>query len=61
VVQQDRKAAGKVSTVAGLIRQQAAKNHSVIPGSQSLQIDNTQMLPGVAAEKIMLHFKLKTA
>lgn len=58
VIREDRKTAGKIDSVELLLRQQRAKNHQVIPGSCSLEVDNTDLQPGMVADKIVNHFNL---
>ena len=59
VVQEGRQAVGKITTVEALERQRERKNHQAIPGSASLEIDNTHLSPEEAADRIINHFKLR--
>lgn len=58
VVQKDREVVGKINTVEALERQMNKKNHQVIPDTESLVIDNTNLSPQVVAEQIVSHFEL---
>lgn len=58
VTNADRKAAGKIHTVDALERQRTKKNHVVIPDTDSLVIDNTDLSPQEAAHRIITHFRL---
>lgn len=61
VLHSDRKAAGKLHTIEGLHRQQKNKNHAVIPNTNSLVIDNTDLVPSVVADQIIDEFSLPSA
>ncbi|WP_420641171.1 AAA family ATPase [Candidatus Leptofilum sp.] len=58
VLQNDRKAVGKINTIEALERQLAQKNHQVIPDTDSLIIDNTTLSPQDAARIILEHFEI---
>lgn len=58
VQQSDRKAADKIHTVEALHRQQALKHHAIITGTDSLDIDNTNLSPDAAVETITAAFFL---
>ncbi len=58
VVGADRARAGKIDTVPVLRAQQRRKNHAVIPGSRSLEIDNTASAPSAVAGQIIDHYNL---
>ena len=60
VVNEDRKNADKVHTIEGLYKQQSAKNHVVIPGTNSMEIDNTELQPGEVADMIIEKLSLAT-
>ncbi|MBN1267321.1 MAG: AAA family ATPase [Anaerolineales bacterium] len=58
VLKSDRKGFGKINTIEGLERLLAKKNHQVIPDTDSLVIDNTNISPQDAAELILEHIKI---
>ncbi len=58
VVAEDRRLGGKAHTVDVLHKQQAAKNHVVIPGTDSLEIDNTAVPADEVADRIIQHYQL---
>lgn len=58
VLQSDRKAVGKINTVAGLERQLKRKNHQVIPDTDSLVIDNTTLAPQDATRLILEYLEI---
>ncbi len=58
VTADDRREAGKAHTVEALHRQQRAKNHAVIPNTNSFVIDSTALPPREAAEMIVRQFDL---
>ena len=59
VTSPERKEAEKAYTVEALHRQQAAKNHVEIPGTNSLVLDTTELSPMDAAQRILDHFDLR--
>jgi hypothetical protein len=57
----DRKAMGKVSSTDKL--REVAERYDIfspVPGRESLEIDNTDLLPAEAARRIIKHFHLRT-
>jgi hypothetical protein len=56
VIQADRGSVGKINSIDALERQLGKKNHQVIPGTDSLVIDNTNLLPEDVAQKIIVHY-----
>jgi shikimate kinase len=56
VIQQDRGTVGKINSIEALERQLDKKHHQVIPGTDSLVIDNTNQLPEDVAQKIIVHY-----
>ena len=59
VIQHDRSIVGKINSVEALERQLDKKNHQVIPGTDSLIIDNTDLSPEAAAQLIMPHYQFE--
>jgi shikimate kinase len=58
VLQPDRSMLGKISSVDDLERQLHKKNHQVIPDTDTLVIDNTDLSPEQVVRKIMMHYHL---
>jgi cytidylate kinase len=58
VLAQDRKKFGKVNTIEQLEAASRRKKYGVIPGTNSLEIDNTNLDAEQVAEKIIAHFGL---
>ena len=56
VLQADRGTVGKINSIEALERQLDRKHHQVIPGTHSLIIDNTNLLPAEVAQKIVVHY-----
>jgi shikimate kinase len=61
VVQQDRSTVGKINSIEALERQLDKKNHQVIPDTDSLVIDNTNLSPEDVAHKIMARYHFETS
>ena len=59
VIQQDRSIVGKINSVEALERQLDKKHHQVIPDTDSLIIDNTDLAPEDAAQLIMAHYQFE--
>jgi hypothetical protein len=60
VLQADRGTVGKINSIEALERQLSKKHHQVIPGTHSLIIDNTNLLPAEVAQKIIVHYHFET-
>ena len=58
MVSDHRARAGKAHTIEALHKQQKIKNHQVIPGTDSLEIDNTDVSPEIVADIIIKQFDL---
>ena len=58
VTNDDRKEAGKAHTVEILHKQQRAKNHVVIPNTDSFIVDSTDLPPHEVARMIVSEFRL---
>jgi hypothetical protein len=54
----DRVKAGKIASIEALERQMAKKNYDVIPDSESLVIDNSDLSPEEASKLITARFAL---
>jgi deoxyadenosine/deoxycytidine kinase len=59
VIQQDRSIVGKINSIEALEKQLDKKNHQVIPGTDSLIIDNTNLSPEDATRLIMSHYQFE--
>ncbi len=58
IVNESRRAMGKISTIQGLRAFLAQWNFIKIPGRESLEIDNSELSATETAAKIVEHFKL---
>ncbi len=56
VIQRIAARVGKINSIEALERQLGKKHHQVIPGTDSLVIDNTNLLPEEVAQKIIVHY-----
>jgi hypothetical protein len=52
---------GKINSIEALERQLDKKNHQVIPDTDSLVIDNTNLSPEDVARKIMARYHFETS
>jgi hypothetical protein len=59
VVQKDRSTVGKITSVESLQRQFQKKHYCVIPDTDTLAIDNTNLAPDEVVNRILTHFALK--
>ncbi|MBU0661005.1 ATP-binding protein [Patescibacteria group bacterium] len=59
VIQDDRAPVGKIATVEKLRSQMKAKNHVVIPGTNTFVIESGNISPEAAVEQIIRHYNFE--
>jgi shikimate kinase len=59
VLQPDRNTIGKINSIEALEKQWGKKNYQVIPGTDTLVIDNTLMPPAEVVQQIMTHYQFQ--
>ena len=59
VLQPDRNTIGKINSIEALEKQWGKKNYQVIPGTDTLVIDNTLMPPAEVVQQIMTHYQFE--